>query len=342
MKSATMPFFARLAAGLLAFTALPAAVCLPTAAFAQKTQVEPGAVLKNLSIGVGKSVMIDLPRDATEIFIGDPTVANAVVRSPRKLFLLALANGQTTIYAMDAAGKQIAVIDVSAGRNIEQLAEILKAALPNSALTVRTVNDTVILTGSVDNANDAQQATDIADGFTGGGQLSEKNGVTTRTAKGKVINSITIRGRDQVMVKVTIAEIQRNILKTLGVTSSTASGSWGSFATANTPTLNGGQGLGANILKLGSTSLGATLEAFERSGVGRILAEPNVTAVSGEAAKFTAGGTIPVPAGTSCSTGANNQNICIAAFEYKPYGVTLNMTPVCSPKGASSCGSPPK
>ena len=203
MNSALTPFSARLLAGLLACTVVPLALCLPTAALAQATQAEPGALRKTLSIGVGKSVMIDLPRDAAEIFIGNPLIANAVVRSPRKLFLLAVKNGQTTIYAMDAEGKQIAVIDVSAGRNIEQLAEILRAALPTSSVIARTVNDTVILTGTVENANDAQQAADIAEGFVGGGDRATEGTVTTYSAKGKVINSITIRGRDQVMVKVT-------------------------------------------------------------------------------------------------------------------------------------------
>ena len=326
MNSAIKQVTARLAIGLLAGSLVPVAVLASSTVQAQQIQPEPGVMVKRLSMGVGHSVMVDLPRDAAEIFIGSPKVANAVVRSPRKLFILALENGQTTIYALDAQGRQIAVIEISTGRNVEELAQILKTALPKSSITARTVQDTIILTGTVENPGDAQQALDIANGFVGGANFFSSGG--------KVVNSITIRGRDQVMVKVTIAEVQRNVLKTLGVNPAQVSGSWGSFAMANAPSLNGGQGLGSNVLSLGNSNLGGTLQAFERNGVGRILAEPNVTAVSGESAKFTAGGEIPIPSGQSCSVDpVTNRNICTVSVTYKPYGVTLNFTPVVQSDG---------
>ena len=326
MNSAVKQVSARLVLSLLAASLAPLAMMATTSVHAEQLQAEAGAMVKRLSMGVGHSVMIDLPRDAAEIFIGSPKVANAVVRSPRKLFIMALENGQTTIYALDAQGKQIAVIEISTGRNVEELAQILKTAMPNSAIVARTVQDTIILTGTVENPGDAQQALDIANGFVGGAGFF--------SSAGKVVNSIAIRGRDQVMVKVTVAEVQRNVLKTLGVSAGQIAGSWGNFTMANTPSLNGGQGLGSNVLNLGNASLGGTLQAFERNGVGRILAEPNVTAVSGESAKFTAGGEIPIPSGQSCSVDpVTNRNICTVAVTYKPYGVTLNMTPVVQSDG---------
>ena len=116
-------------------------------------------------MGVGKSRIVDLPQDAAEIFVANPKVANAVVRSPRKLYIIGMAAGQTSVYAMDQQGRQIAAIDLSIGRDIGELQQILRAAMPAAAITARTVNDTIILTGVVDSAEEAQRAGDIAKGF---------------------------------------------------------------------------------------------------------------------------------------------------------------------------------
>ena len=332
MTSAIKQISARLFIGVVAGALFPLMGGMPIAARAQVVARDPGAMVKNISMGVGRSLIIDLPRDASEIFIGSPDVANAVVRSSRRLFIMAVKAGQTSIYALDAEGRQIAVINITTGRNVEELAQILRAALPRSDVTARTVNDTIILTGTVDSPGDAQQALDIANGFVGALAGATAAGGQAANA-GKVVNAVVIRGRDQVMVKVTIAEVQRNIVKTLGVTSGQATGAWGAFTMANQPSINGGQGIGANVLTLGNGTLGGTLQAFERSGVGRILAEPNVTAVSGESAKFTAGGEVPIAGGTTCSANTAGQNICTTNILYKPYGVTLNFTPVVQSEG---------
>jgi hypothetical protein len=123
------------------------------------------AMHQRLSMGVGKSVIVDLPRDASEIFVGNPAVANAVVRSARKLYVIGMANGQTTIFAMDAAGAQIAKIDINIGRDVGELQRILSAAIPDSNIVARTVEEAIILTGEVPTAGDAQKAMDIAAGF---------------------------------------------------------------------------------------------------------------------------------------------------------------------------------
>src|ERR1700691_3352974 len=123
---------------------------------------DSSAITRHISMGVGKSVIVDLPQDAAEIFVGNPKVANAVVRSARKLYIIGIDNGQTTVFALDAQGRQIATLEISIGRDIGELQEILKAALPNSDIVTRTVNDTIILNGEVDSLEEAQRADDIA------------------------------------------------------------------------------------------------------------------------------------------------------------------------------------
>ena len=323
------PFFAQLGCALALTSLVQAGLVQQAAALDQPNMViEPGVMVRHLTMGVGRSIILDLPRDAAEIFIGNPKVTNAVIRSARRMFIIALDNGQTSIFALDAQGKQIAVIEVTNGRNIEELSAILHTAMPKSDITMRTVNDTIILTGSVDTPGEAQQALDIAKGFIGSANTAGGNSATA-AADGKVINAISIRGRDQVTIKVTVAEIQRDVTKSLGLTQGSAAGAWGKLILDNPLTLNLQQSSNTSLL-LGNSASKVTgfIQAFERNGVGRILAEPTVTAVSGENAKFTAGGEIPVPAGESCTAG-----VCVIGYVFKPYGVTLNFTPVVLSEG---------
>jgi pilus assembly protein CpaC len=296
---------------------------------------------RRFTMGVGRSIIIDLPRDATEILVANPAVANAVVRSPRKIFVLATGAGQTTIFALDQQGRQIANIELTIGRDVGELSQILKAALPKSEIVPRTINDTIILTGFVDSAGEAQQVVDIARGFAsklnsaapgvaGGGKTSDD---------GSVVNSLVIRGRDQVSLKVTIAEVQRQVLKQLGVATNTTggekqvAGNWGSFVQDNPFSLNGQVSKSA-IQFLGPNNTSVTLNAFERYGVSRVLAEPTVTAVSGENAKFVVGGEVPVPSSSSCTAiGTTSQALCTPSIAYKPVGVELNFTPVVLSEG---------
>lgn len=308
-----------LALGLAAFTA---AMPVTSAWAAGGKTVRSGPAAKRITMGVGKSFIINLPRDAAEIFVANPKVANAVVRSSRKLYVIGMAGGQTTIFAMDKAGRQIATFEISVGRDIGQLGTILKTALPKSKIELRTINNTIILTGSVASAGDAQKAMDIATGFVGG-------------AKGgsSVINSMTIRGRDQVMLKVTIVELQRQIVKQLGVTATNLTGNWGRLILDSPLSLNP---ISPSITSLflqnkaagAANRIDSTIRAFERNGVARILAEPTVMAISGETAKFLAGGEIPIPSGQTC-TGLQ----CTTGISFKKYGVSLNFTPVVVSEG---------
>jgi pilus assembly protein CpaC len=285
---------------------------------------------QRISMGVGKSVILDLPQDAAEIFVGNPAVANAIVRTARKLYIIGMANGQTTVYALDRQGHQFASFEISIGRDIGELNQILRAAMPNTEIAARTVNDTIILTGTVDSAEDAQRAADIAKGFA----KTISTGAGPAGGDGLVVNSLVIRGRDQVMLKVTVAEMRRDIIKQLGITSA----SWGPLGQANPFGINGtvGQGVnpltGSNVvsaLNINAGNLSATLQAFERYGVSHTLAEPTVTAISGEAAKFTVGGEFPYPGPATCTS-----NGCVSGgAAFKDYGITLNFSPVILSEG---------
>ena len=191
----------RLAVSLGAFAAIILAtpeLCLPAAGaeIAKMQTVSAPAVTRRLQLGVGKSVIVDLPEEASEIFIGEPSVANAVVRSARRLYIDAIANGQTTIFALDKNGRQIAVIEVSVGRDVGELTELLRAAIPGNDIQVKTVADLIILMGTVASAGEAQKALDIASGFVGtsvlGGATNATSAVPSGAAPGQAAASLTV------------------------------------------------------------------------------------------------------------------------------------------------------
>ena len=338
---------------LIAFLALgPQAPALSGDAPAPSSlSVTEGAV-KALQLGVGRSVIVDLPEDAAEIFVGEPKVANAIVRSARRVYISTLAAGQTTIFALAADGRKIAVLEVSVGRDVGSLKQLLDVAIPGNDIHVTTVAESIILTGSVASAGDAKKAEDIANGYlsqvknAGEGAISNAGDGAIKTsssapgsgtvreitsandgtgAQGKVINSLTIRGLDQVSLRVTITEIRREIVKQLGVNMTGIGSGSNGFIVSNPFSVNGT--MSPTEATLGWVTAGlnmtATLAAFERQGVARTLAEPTVTAVSGESAKFLAGGTVPILNGETCS-----QGVCTPTIVQQPYGVTLNFTPV--------------
>ncbi len=294
---------------------------------------------RKIEMTAGRSVIIDLPRDAKEVFVANPKVANAVVRSTRKVFVIGVENGTTSIFILDAEGRQISALDVTVARdlNLGALRQILGQSIPGGRFDVRSSGDSVLLSGSVGSSAEAQQAIDISNAFVGtsgaGGGGASGAGVAGG-ARGAVINNLTIRGKDQVMLRVTVAEVSRTVLKQLGVN---LSGGWSNLNLVNaTPlSLSGGQFPSGNLLSgtingAGGASLTATLKAFEQAGVSRILAEPTLTAISGEAAKFTAGGELPVPSSQSCTPSLvpGQQPACVVGIAFKKYGVSLNFTPV--------------
>lgn len=282
------------------------------------------AVARRIDLSIGKSIVVDLPRNAKEVFVANPKVANAVVRSTRKLFVIGVADGFTSIFAMDEEGRQIAALEISVGRDLNVLRSMLRSAMPQANIELKPAGDSILLTGMVASAAEAQQAVDIANAFVG-----VSSGLFGAT-KGGVVNGMTIKGKDQVMLKVTVAEVSRAVLKQLGISST---GAWASVSTSMTnPFSLATQSLTPNTitgtLGGGNVSADITLRAFERNGVSRTLAEPTLTAISGESAKFTAGGEIPIPKTQTCTTDTFGRRSCDIGIEFKPFGVSLNFTPL--------------
>jgi pilus assembly protein CpaC len=276
-----------------------------------------------VQLGIGKSVVIDLPRDVKDVLVAEPKFANAVIRSTRRAYLIGVAVGQTNIYFFDAEGRQIAGFDVAVTRDLNGARAMLQRMFPRSDVRVDGVGEGVMLTGTVANAAESQQAADVVAKLVGSVE--------------KVVNNLTVRGRDQVMLKVTVAEVQRDVIKQLGIDLN-GSLSYGSavidFAN-NNPFSALGQPLvaGNGLQGTFNNSVRATLRAMERAGVIRTLAEPNLTAISGESANFLAGGEFPIPAGYQCDPGTR---ICQLAIQFKKFGVGLNFTPVVLSEGRIS------
>ena len=295
--------------------------------------------------------IIDLPQDAAEIFVADPTVANAVVRSPRKLYVIGMDAGQTSVFALDQQGRKIAALELSIGRGD-----------PGEPAANSTRGDA---SGRDHRADDQRyDHPDRSRRFHRRRATRHRHRQRLRAEalwrwpfrrprrwpawRGgnhdwPVVNVLTIRARDQVMLKVTVAEVQRDIAKQLGITTSSLTASWGTFTQFNPFAINGviasGGGIGYPPAPFPNTTaltahnpantLSATLQAFERYGVTRILAEPTVSAVSGESAKMTVGGEIPIPTAPSCT----GNGVCQIGTEFKPYGVSLRFTPVVLAEG---------
>ena len=278
-----------------------------------------------VSLGIGKSFVIDLPREIKDVLVADPKVANAVVRSTQRAYIIGAAVGQTNIVFFDSAGQQIAAYDIAVKRDLNGVRAALKTSLPNSDVLIEGVGDGVVLSGTAASPIEAQQAADIAARLVGGNE--------------KVVNSIAVRGRDQVMLKVTVAEVTRSIIKQLGI-DLTASMNYGTavvnfnnsnpFSAFGRPLVSGN----AAQASFGTTpTVTATLRAMESAGVVRTLAEPNLTAISGESATFIAGGEFPVPAGYACDP---TTHVCTTQISFKKFGISLNFTPVVMTEGRIS------
>jgi pilus assembly protein CpaC len=326
-----------------------------------------GAAAQSVSIPRGKSAVIELPVDVRDVLVSDPKVADAVLRSPRRIYVMGVATGQTDAVFFDAAGRRILALNIRVDIDYSAVAQSINRIIPGSQVHVDAVNNSLILSGQVANLNDADRAVQIAQQF---------------TAKPEsVLNMLSIAGKEQVMLKVRIVEMQRSVIKQLGFNLSALTGQIGgpqyllnAMATygvngALLGGLTGGYSLdttqqpeltvqcatgvtgtcyqnvrgGINNLSAansntasalptagspGLNKAGSTIQAFESVSLVRVLAEPNLTAVSGESAKFLAGGEFPVPTGQS-TTGQ-------VTIEFKPFGVGLGFTPVVLSSGRIS------
>jgi pilus assembly protein CpaC len=354
------------ALGLMVLVGIPtvasAQIAAHNAAPTSNTQVP----VQRLLLAQGKSAIIDLPTDARDVVVANPEVADAVMRTSRRGFLLGQKNGETNVYFLDAQGRQILVLEVRVARDTSELDSLIQRLTPEARVQAEGVGESIILTGEVPNASVSDRVVRIAQNYAGGPE--------------KIVNLMSVKTGDQVQLRVRIIEMQRSVIKQLGVNLSASNilnqllpSDWGiKFATAN--------GFSTNGAFLGGTSVDASwaqnfirpisnsfdsgrsallnpatfagaggfsqtidpatglvkttygpgelvtgqradtnVQALERVGLARTLAEPVLTASSGESAKFLAGGEFPVP------TAQEGNRVSVS---FKPFGVGLGFTPV--------------
>ncbi|WP_122466014.1 MULTISPECIES: type II and III secretion system protein family protein [Brevundimonas] len=297
------------------------AVAPPTGALAQpRVQAAYGVDTQSLNLPRGRSAAIDLPVDARDVIISNPAVAEAMLHSPRRITVIGIAPGETDAVFLDAAGRPILNLSIRVDAGVHALSDTLARLAPGANVRVEAVNESLILTGTVSSPGESDRVTQIARQF-----VEEPE---------RVINMLNVSGSDQVMLRVKVVEVQRNVIKQLGVDISAliGDGGDGSFRLLNTATFGiAGSQLGGGGFTYNNPapdSLTAGLRAFERAGLVRTLAEPNLTATNGENADFLAGGEFPVPTGRD-----REGNIQI---EFKPYGVRLAFRPIVLSEGRIS------
>ncbi|MDC9823226.1 type II and III secretion system protein family protein [Devosia sp. ZB163] len=285
-----------------------------------------------VSLDVNKSMLIDLPVDVKEVIVSQPGVANAILRNKRRAIVQAVGAGESNIFFMDANGRTIVVLDVSTkGSNIQSanIAAVLRdtfaKVIPKAKIDVEAVAVTgvdgailnrIVLSGDANSADEAHKAMAIAAQFAGGPD--------------NVTSVLNIEGSQQVMLKVTVAEVNRSLAKQFGIdlSGSFSSGGLTTSFVSDQP-LGGASNLFSNSRIGGSVTAGpftidAQLRAMEQRGASRTLAEPVLTAISGQPATFTAGGQFPVPTGVKDDT---------VSFAYQDFGVTLAFTPTIKSDG---------
>ncbi|HHN73014.1 MAG TPA: type II and III secretion system protein family protein [Thermopetrobacter sp.] len=315
-----------------------AMVLAPLAATAVMTShatvAEAAGMQKFLRIGLNKSVIIRLPRNASDVLIGDDRIVKAVIRSKRVAYIFGREMGQTNIFFLDTQGRQILALDVEVSKDVSALQQLLRRSMPKARIKVDMVGDKIVLRGTARDPAEAKRAVDLAARFA----RDPRN----------VVNAITISGKEQVTLKVKIAEVQRTVAKQFGI-------NWqriiensdfridvlmanpfslgqvlGTGLTSSNSTLSN---LGLTAPGIGGTSASgktaAVLRALERDGIVRLLAEPTLTAISGEAANFLVGGEVPLPTGYDLNTGT-------VTYAMKPFGVALGFTPIVHSPGRIS------
>lgn len=283
--------------------------------------LESGAGFEKITLTAGKAAVVELPKDARDILVANPAIADARVRTPRQIYIIGAATGVTTALFYDDQGKQILNLEITVALDLSAVMAALRQNLPDNDLLVKPLGGNLTVSGRVPNLAASNRAISIARRFV--------------AADENIVNLLTIEGDDQVMLKVKIAEMRRSVSKQLGldIAGTLDRGGNSAFAFAK-PNIFGVAGAfeggltasGAKVTQDGSFT--GILEAMERDGLVKTLAEPNLTAVSGEAARFLAGGEFPVPVGRD-----RDGNITI---EFKQFGVGLGFTPVVLSDGRIS------
>lgn len=333
---------------------------------------------RQINMGSGRSMMIQFPMELRDIMVSDPTKLDVVLQTNDRVFLVAKKPGASNVFFFDTQSNQVASLEINIGSDLSSLDTLLKRLIPGSNIKSELAGATIVLTGSVRAPSDSQRASDLAKQYAAAnkGSIGSGGWSSTSTTVGNVttwettsnyagsggdskpvINMIQIEADEQVMLKVTVAEVNRSVLKTFGInltntfaagniiaaggTNNAATGLNSAGTNVSDPTR---AGCGINIpalagatflpqsgiaaaLNTGSSCLAATMRALESQGLLRTLAEPTLTAVSGESARFLAGGEYPVP--TPSGNG-------VYGITFKEFGVGVAFTPQVLSEGRIS------
>ncbi|BBE32770.1 hypothetical protein SmB9_04280 [Sphingosinicella microcystinivorans] len=292
-----------------------AAVATP-ATQAQDTTITSAS--SSLNVGVNKGTLIRLDRSMSDVFVANQKIADVQVRSDRLLYVYGVGAGETTIYATDGAGRIVYSANVRVAQNIDQIRTMLGLAMPGAAITVNSMNGMTLLTGTVANPEEVEEATRLVKTFVGEGQA--------------IVNKLQTATPAQVNLRVKFAEVSRSLVKELGLNLQafgTNAGGINFFLGRGRDFIT--QGTNGNVLIsrpdatsifgdarfLGMDVFGM-IDALEQDGLVSLLAEPNLTALSGETASFLAGGEFPI------AVADGNGGISV---EFKEYGVGIAFTP---------------
>lgn len=294
----------------------------------------PGALLKPLALEVGSGQVVTLPAPAANVFEADPKIAEVRPASANTLFVFGVGPGRTTVAAMDPAGAILAQFSVSVTRSefsAREAQEAIARVMPGAHIGVASDQRGLLLTGRVNSAGEAAQAVSIAKGFLGDGQLVE--------------NQIVTGGQVQVALRVRIAEMSREITRALGVNWAAAGslGRWGVMGAGSAGAASVSASTASALspfsmdptatVSAGFANLDAVLEALSQDNLVHLLAEPNLTTMSGEPASFLVGGEFPIPVAQSSSsssssgTSSGTSSAPTITVEFKRYGVALSFVP---------------
>ena len=297
-------------------------------AFAQGiyTANDRGLHAGQLDVPLNKSQVVTVDRPISKAMIGNPEIADVLPMTNQSLYVLGKKMGTTSLTVYDNNNRVISVLDVAVGPDVVTLRRQMSELLPGENIGARISNDAVVLTGIVSSGPMVDRAMQLAKTYAGD----------------KVVNMMSVGASQQVMLEVRFSEVTRQGGKQIGVSAFLGSdgGSFGG-AIGNSAQLVPDPDTGEGILKLESitNSFGifrkfgrlagmnveGVLDALERKGLVKTLAEPTLIALSGETASFLAGGEFPIPVAQSNSgSGGGGNGITI---EFKPFGVGLSFTP---------------
>ncbi|MBI1180454.1 MAG: type II and III secretion system protein family protein [Alphaproteobacteria bacterium] len=274
---------------------------------------EPGA----LQIDVHKGTILTLNEPAATIFVADPSIADVESRSQKAVFVYGKKAGETTLFVLNSDDKPIVNVTVRVEHDLTRLDNMIKEVAPDASVSVASVEGGLIVTGKVESPQESEEIQRVAERFLGD--------------KETVLNRLSVTAPTQVNLRVRIAEVSREVLRLLGVTWSaydaTGRTQFNIYTTRPDFTLNAESNTAVIGQRIGPVNLEATIDALEKEGMVSLLAEPNLTAISGETASFLAGGEFPIPVGVDRNT---------VSIEFKQYGVSLAFTPTVLNSGRIS------